>query len=84
MSYATTTQSALETVKDLKVSLVGSSQVSRIPLRQTGALDRYSSFEVTPAIGTEFRSISNDGKENLDVRKILDDDKQLRDLAVLM
>lgn len=83
MSYSTT-KTALENVQDLRVSLIGGNEAPRQPLRQTGALDKYSSFEVTPAIGTEFRSVSKDGKQNLDVRDILDDDKQLRDLAVLM
>lgn len=83
MSYSTT-KTALENVHDLKVSLIGGNEASRQPIRQSGALDKYSSFEVTPAIGTEFRSVSKDGKQNLDVRDILDDDKQLRDLAVLM
>jgi hypothetical protein len=57
---------------------------SRAPLRSTGSLDIYSSFDVTPSIGTEFREISKDNKQVLLLEDVLNDERKLRDLAVLM
>ncbi len=56
----------------------------RAPLRSTGSLDNYSSFDVTPFIGTEFRELSKDNKEILLLSDVLKDEQKLRDLAVLM
>lgn len=45
------------------------------PLKYTGSLDEYESFDLTAAIGREF--------SNLQVSKILHDDTKIRDLGVL-
>ena len=45
------------------------------PLKYSGSLDEYESFDVTSVIGREFR--------NLQVSQILHDDRKIRDLAIL-
>ncbi|CAH0022146.1 unnamed protein product, partial [Clonostachys rhizophaga] len=48
----------------------------RAPLEDSGSLDEYVRFDVTPAIGTEFR--------DLQLADILNEDEKLRDLAILV
>jgi hypothetical protein len=45
------------------------------PLKYSGSLDEYQSLDVTPVIGREFPT--------LELTDILDDDRKLRDLAIL-
>lgn len=47
----------------------------REPLKYSGSLDEYQSFDVTPVIGKEFPA--------LELTDILNDDRKLRDLAIL-
>lgn len=44
----------------------------------------YSNFDSTPATGTEFRTVSNDGKPILTVRDILGNDERLKALGRLV
>lgn len=46
----------------------------REPLKYSGSLDEYKSFDVTPIIGREFA--------DLQLTDILHDDQKLRDLAI--
>lgn len=46
----------------------------REPLKYSGALDQFRSFDYAPAIGTEY--------PDLQLTDILDDDAKLRDLAI--
>lgn len=46
----------------------------REPLKYSGTLDEYKSFDVTPVIGREFPEIQ--------LTDILNDDAKLRDLAI--
>jgi hypothetical protein len=45
------------------------------PLKYSGSLDQYGSFDTTPVIGREFPT--------LQISDILNDDNKIRDLAVL-
>lgn len=45
------------------------------PLKYSGSLDQYESFDVTNAIGKEFPT--------LQLSSILNDDQKIRDLAIL-
>jgi hypothetical protein len=47
----------------------------REPLKYSGSLDEYQSLDITPVIGREFPT--------LELTDILDDDRKLRDLAIL-
>lgn len=47
----------------------------RDPLRYSGSLDEYQNSDVTPVIGREFPT--------LELTDILDDDRKLRDLAII-
>lgn len=47
----------------------------REPLKYSGSLDKYDSFDVTNTIGKEFPSVQ--------VSDILRDDRKIRDLAIL-
>jgi hypothetical protein len=51
-----------------------SSGYIREPLKDSGSLDEYKSFDVTPVIGKEF--------PELQLTDILNDDQKLRDLAI--
>jgi hypothetical protein len=51
-----------------------SSGYIREPLKYSGSLDEYKSFDVTPVIGKEF--------PELQLTDILNDDQKLRDLAI--
>jgi len=45
---------------------------------------KYSSFDATPATGTEFRSYSTDGKPTLSIREVLESDEKLAQLGKLV
>lgn len=50
------------------------SRYIREPLKYSGSLDEYKSFDVTPVIGREFSEVQ--------LTDILNDDQKLRDLAI--
>lgn len=50
------------------------SRYVREPLKYSGSLDKYKSFDVTPVIGREFSRVQ--------LTDILNDDQKLRDLAI--
>jgi hypothetical protein len=50
------------------------SRYVREPLKYSGSLDEYKSFDVTPVIGREFSHVQ--------LTDILNDDQKLRDLAI--
>lgn len=60
----------------IDISLKGqtASRYIREPLKYSGSLDEYKSFDVTPIIGREF--------SDAQLTDILNDDRKLRDLAV--
>lgn len=51
-----------------------SARYIREPLKYSGSLDEYKSFDVTPIIGREFSDVQ--------LTDILSDDQKLRDLAI--
>lgn len=53
---ASITETVQKGVEDIKDKLP--QQVGRAPLQPTGALDQFSSFDVTPVIGREFPDAS--------------------------
>lgn len=65
------------TVNPAKLANVKASTSNKLdgPLRYTGSLDSYESFDVTAVIGKEF--------PGLQLSEILHDDEKIRDLAVL-
>jgi alpha-ketoglutarate-dependent taurine dioxygenase len=65
---------AFTTAKKVNTTVASSSS----PLRA------YSQFNNTPATGTEFRSVSSDGKPVLTIADVLKDDEKLRALATLV
>lgn len=48
------------------------------------SLQKFSSFDSTPSIGTEFRALSNDGKPTLSIRAVLESDENLKALSQLV
>jgi hypothetical protein len=47
-------------------------------------LRKYSSFDNSPSIGTEFREFSKEGKPVLDIRSVLGDEIKLKALGRLV
>jgi hypothetical protein len=56
----------------------------RAPLESSGSLDAYPKFDLTPAIGTEFRENWQNPEQTVQLKDWLDDEDKIRDLAVLM
>lgn len=52
---ATLTETATSVVEDIKST---TSSKHKEPLKPSGALDKYDSFDVTPVIGREFRGVN--------------------------
>ena len=44
----------------------------------------YASFDATPSTGTEFRSVSTDGRPTLSIRDVLDNEQKLAQLGKLV
>jgi hypothetical protein len=68
----------VETSINLKSSNASkASNESRLdrPLKYSGSLDQYKSFDVTPVIGREFADVQ--------IADILNDDAKIRDLAII-
>jgi hypothetical protein len=51
---------------------------------ESADLRQFSHFDANPAIGTEFRSYSPDGKPVLSIREVLKDDAKLKALGRLV
>ncbi|KAL1963591.1 hypothetical protein VTN77DRAFT_8036 [Rasamsonia byssochlamydoides] len=73
VEVASTPASTIDEIK-AKVQNTSLSGLIREPLKYSGSLDEYRSFEVTPVIGTEFPEVQ--------LTDILDDDNKIRDLAI--
>lgn len=58
-------------------SVAEKNSIHREPLKKTGALDQFKSFEVTPYCGTEFPEI-----QVTDLLKADNADELIRDLAI--
>ncbi|KAF7511163.1 hypothetical protein GJ744_005060 [Endocarpon pusillum] len=71
---ATLTETATSVVKDIKNAASGK---HKEPLKPSGALDKYESFDATPVIGREFRGVNL--KEWLEAPN---SDELLRELAI--
>lgn len=69
-------QSTVVDTAGIDLSLKGQTgpRYIREPLKYSGSLDEYKSFDVTPIIGREFSDVQ--------LTDILNDDQKLRDLAV--
>jgi hypothetical protein len=65
--------SAIDEIK-ASVHKATSSGLIREPLKYSGSLDEYNSFDVTPVIGKEFT--------DLQLTDILNDEQKIRDLAI--
>jgi hypothetical protein len=67
---------AAPSIGDIKSSVqkLTTSGLIREPLKYSGSLDEYRSFDVTPVIGREF--------PELQLTDILNDDQKIRDLAI--
>ncbi|KAK2798133.1 hypothetical protein FQN50_008944 [Emmonsiellopsis sp. PD_5] len=66
-----------KSIKDAKSLVTPSSSTQREPLKLSGALDQFDSFDVTPVIGREFK--------NVNLKKWLrapNSDELIRDLAI--
>lgn len=63
------------TEKASKLSLIGS---HREPLKSAGSLDKFEKFDVTTAIGTEFKDVQLSS-----LLQHSDSDALIRDLAIL-
>lgn len=53
-------------------------------ITETADLRTYSHFDTNPAIGTEFRAYSPDGKPTLSIREVLKDEAKLKALGRLV
>lgn len=81
----TNTYSAIDEIKARlqRIELAPPSAIS-VKLQETFDLTKYSSFQSTPAIGTEFRAYSPDGRPVLSIRDILGDETRLKALGKLV
>lgn len=80
---ATATTTATQTVESLKQA-VGNLTLNASTSTPALNLREYASFDNTPSIGTEFKSVTKDGKPILDVRAVLGDDAKLKALGRLV
>ncbi|KAJ9104744.1 hypothetical protein QFC19_003885 [Naganishia cerealis] len=84
MPVATQTVNPVETLKKDLSAVLPQIASAPAPLESTGSLDGYASIDLTPSIGTEFVAYKRDGKPTISVREVLQDEKKLRDLAILV
>ena len=75
----TLTETVSAPIETLKLKL----QATSLDLTPAN-LRRYSHFDASPAIGTEFRAYSPDGKPTLSIREVLKDDAKLKALGRLV
>lgn len=82
---ATGTNTATQTIESLKQAVGGLTLNANAKESQpTLDLREYASFDSTPSIGTEFKSLTKDGKPILDIREVLQDDAKLKALGRLV
>ena len=84
---ATGTNTATQTIESLKQAVGGltlNANANPKDSLPTLNLRDYASFDSTPSIGTEFKSLTKDGKPILDIREVLQDDAKLKALGRLV
>jgi hypothetical protein len=78
---------ATQTIESIKQS-IGSLHLNATPTptpsTPTVDLRKYSSFDNSPSIGTEFREFSKEGKPVLNIREVLGDESKLKALGRLV
>jgi len=76
---------ATQTIESIKQS-IGNLHLNAVPAPSTPTVDlrKYSSFDNSPSIGTEFREFSKEGKPVLDIRSVLGDETKLKALGRLV
>jgi hypothetical protein len=81
----TLTETVSAPIETLKLKLQATSLDTPAPAAPTAAdLRQFSHFDASPAIGTEFRAYSPDGKPTLSIREVLKDDAKLKALGRLV
>ena len=82
---ATGTNTATQTIESIKQAVGGltlnANTKDSLP---TLNLREYASFDNTPSVGTEFKSLTKDGKPILDIQDVLRDDAKLKALGRLV
>ena len=75
---------ATQTIDSIKASIGNLHLQAPAPSTPTVDLRKYSSFDNSPSIGTEFREFSKEGKPVLDIRSVLGDETKLKALGRLV
>jgi hypothetical protein len=75
---------ATQTIDSIKASIGNLHLNVPTPSTPTVDLRKYSSFDNSPSIGTEFREFSKEGKPVLDIRSVLGDETKLKALGRLV
>jgi len=75
---------ATQTIESIKQSIGNLHLQAPVPSTPTVDLRKYSSFDNSPSIGTEFREFSKEGKPVLDIRSVLGDETKLKALGRLV
>jgi hypothetical protein len=76
-----TIESIKQSIGNLNLDTLSTPAPTSIP---TVDLRKYSSFDNSPSIGTEFREFSKEGKPVLDIRAVLGDEAKLKALGRLV
>jgi hypothetical protein len=79
-----TTIQTIESIKQSIGNLHLNATSTPVPSTPTVDLRKYSSFDNSPSIGTEFREFSKEGKPVLDIRSVLGDESKLKALGRLV
>jgi hypothetical protein len=74
----------IQTIDSIKASINNDNLNAAAPSTPTVDLRKYSSFDNSPSIGTEFREFSKEGKPVLDIRSVLGDETKLKALGQLV
>jgi len=74
----------IESIKQSIANLHLDAIATPAPSTPTVDLRKYSSFDNSPSIGTEFREFSKEGKPVLDIRAVLGDESKLKALGRLV
>jgi hypothetical protein len=74
----------IQTIESIKQSIGNLHLNASTPSTPTVDLRKYSSFDNSPSIGTEFREFSKEGKPVLDIRSVLGDESKLKALGRLV
>jgi hypothetical protein len=75
---------ATQTIESIKQSIGNLHLQAPSAPSPTVDLRKYSSFDNSPSIGTEFREFSKEGKPVLDIRSVLGDESKLKALGRLV